>query len=157
MKNYYEILGLTQRANETEVKSAYRKLALKWHPDKHEEHNKEIAETKFKEITEAYQVLSDLRKRREYDMKSNSADFDFTPYFRNPQNIFDEFFGQENIVFSSEGGVRFISSSYIPLINSMSSGTPERRENNHRLQSFRVRHNVFENDFLSQINRFFRE
>ena len=62
MKNYYDILGVKKGANEDEIKSAFRKLAHKYHPDK-----KGGDETKFKEVSEAYSVLSDKKKRAEYD------------------------------------------------------------------------------------------
>jgi molecular chaperone DnaJ len=60
-KNYYDILGIDKKANKEEVKKAFRKLAQKYHPDKGG------SEDKFKEITEAYSILSDDTKRREYD------------------------------------------------------------------------------------------
>lgn len=64
MKNYYQILGVDHNASAEEIKKAYRNLALKWHPDK----NKSLqASAKFKEISEAYQVLSKQNKRMEYD------------------------------------------------------------------------------------------
>lgn len=66
MKDYYQVLGVSKSATEKDIKKAYRKLALKWHPDKNID-NKEEAEEKFKEISEAYQVLSDKDKKRQYD------------------------------------------------------------------------------------------
>jgi curved DNA-binding protein len=69
-KDYYKILGVERKATEDEVKRAYRKLALKYHPD-HNPDNKQ-AEEKFKEINEAYQVLSDPTKRARYDQLGES-------------------------------------------------------------------------------------
>jgi curved DNA-binding protein len=69
-KDYYKILGVERKASEEEVKRAYRKLALKYHPD-HNPDNKQ-AEDKFKEINEAYQVLSDPQKRARYDQLGES-------------------------------------------------------------------------------------
>lgn len=63
-KDYYKILGITKTAKDDEIKKAYRKMALRYHPDK----NKTIgAEEKFKEVAEAYEVLSDKKKRDVYD------------------------------------------------------------------------------------------
>jgi molecular chaperone DnaJ len=71
-RDYYEILGVTKSATDSEIKAAYRKMALKWHPDKNQ-NNKEEAEAKFKEINEAYQVLSDKQKRQTYDQFGHAA------------------------------------------------------------------------------------
>nr|MBP7497993.1 DnaJ domain-containing protein [Bacteroidales bacterium] len=64
-RDYYEVLGVSKDADEAQLKSAYRKLALKYHPDKNP-NNKE-AEEKFKEAAEAYEVLSNAEKRKNYD------------------------------------------------------------------------------------------
>ena len=64
-RDYYDILGVSKSANADEIKAAYRKLALKYHPDRNP-NNKE-AEEKFKEAAEAYEVLSDQEKRKRYD------------------------------------------------------------------------------------------
>ena len=69
-KDYYKILGVDRSASEDEIKRAYRKLALKYHPDRNPD-NKQ-AEEKFKEINEAYQVLSDQEKRARYDQLGES-------------------------------------------------------------------------------------
>lgn len=63
-KDYYKILGIQPGANEEEIKKAYRRMALKFHPDKNKDPN---AEEKFKEIAEAYEVLSDPKKKTVYD------------------------------------------------------------------------------------------
>lgn len=73
--DYYDILGVTKNASAEELKKAYRKQALEWHPDRHKD-DKEAAERRFKEINEAYQVLSDSQKRSAYDQFGHSA---FTP------------------------------------------------------------------------------
>lgn len=77
MKDYYEILGVSRNATQEEIKKAYRRLAHKYHPDKGGD------EEKFKEINEAYQVLSDPEKRRQYDAFGSAGfsgrqDFDFS-------------------------------------------------------------------------------
>ncbi|KAL2294130.1 hypothetical protein Nmel_007852 [Mimus melanotis] len=69
-KDYYKILGIQSGANEDEIKKAYRKMALKYHPDKNKDPN---AEEKFKEIAEAYDVLSDPKKRAVYDQYGEEA------------------------------------------------------------------------------------
>lgn len=107
-KNYYEILGVAKNARPEEVKSAYRKLAKQYHPDVNQ--NPQAGE-KFKQISEAYQVLSDPQKRQTYDQLGSSAfepgagfrpesvaweDLGFgfpTEGFRDPFEIFEEFFG----------------------------------------------------------------
>src|SRR3989304_5436067 len=69
-RDYYDILGVSKTASAAELKSAYRKLALEWHPDKNKSPE---AETKFKEINEAYQVLSDSKKKATYDQFGHAA------------------------------------------------------------------------------------
>lgn len=66
-EEYYEALGVSRSSTTDEIKKAYRKLALRWHPDKNLDH-KEIAETNFKKLSQAYEVLSDPKKRKIYDM-----------------------------------------------------------------------------------------
>lgn len=63
-KDYYKTLGIPKGSNEEEIKKAYRRMALRFHPDKNKDAN---AEEKFKEIAEAYEVLSDPKKRVVYD------------------------------------------------------------------------------------------
>ncbi len=69
-RDYYEILGVTKTASQAEIKAAYRKMALKYHPDKNKAQD---SEAKFKEINEAYQILSDDKKRQAYDQFGHAA------------------------------------------------------------------------------------
>ena len=90
-KDYYEVLGVPKDATEEQIRKAYKKLAIKWHPDKNPDNRKE-AEEKFKEIGEAYSVLSDPQKRNEYDNGGFSfVDFGFGDEF-DPMEIFKSFF-----------------------------------------------------------------
>jgi molecular chaperone DnaJ len=70
-RDYYEVLGLRRGASEQEIKRAYRRLARKYHPDVNP--GSKPAETKFKEISEAYEVLSNPEKRRRYDQVGHEA------------------------------------------------------------------------------------
>lgn len=69
-RDYYEVLGVNRNASAAELKSSYRKLALKWHPDRNKEAG---AEAKFKEINEAYEVLSNADKKAKYDQFGHAA------------------------------------------------------------------------------------
>lgn len=108
--DYYKILGVNKSATDEEIKKAYRKLALKHHPDKNPD-NREAAEKKFKEISEAYEVLSDAQKRAIFDqygeeglkggmpgggmgggMGGEGGSFRFHG-FSDPNDIFKQFFG----------------------------------------------------------------
>ncbi len=70
-RDYYEVLGVTKSATEAELKAAFRKLAMKYHPDKNQ--GDDTAEAKFKEINEAYEVLRDAQKRAAYDRMGHAA------------------------------------------------------------------------------------
>ena len=69
--DYYEILGVNRDASDADIKSAFRKLAKQYHPDLHP--NDKEAEKKFKDINEAYEVLSDEKKRAQYDQFGHAA------------------------------------------------------------------------------------
>ena len=70
-RDYYEVLGVNKSANKDEIKKAYRKLALKYHPDKNK--GNKGAEEKFKEASEAYHVLSDDKRKANYDQFGHAA------------------------------------------------------------------------------------
>jgi molecular chaperone DnaJ len=115
-KDYYEILGVDKNASKTDIKKAYRKLALKYHPDKNP--NKD-AEEKFKDISEAYAVLYDDEKKKLYDMYGHAginqqfsqedifrgADFGdiFSGFDFNINDIFERFFGHGMGGFNQRG------------------------------------------------------
>lgn len=173
MVDYYSALELSKTATPQEIKQAYRKLALRWHPDKNLD-KKEEAEKRFKEINEAYEVLSDEKKRKIYDQYgkegldgggkrmrrhyhgrgADSSFDDFTPFFqfsfRNPEDVFREFFGGDPFADffgnnldgknhnGSSGGLRtrdpfqgpfqgsgFAFGSFPFLFNDMHSGFPD--------------------------------
>lgn len=89
--DYYDILGVSKGASADEIKKAYRKQALEWHPDRHQG-DKEAAEKRFKEINESYQVLSDPQKKAAFDQYGHAA---FTPGGGAPGgNPFSGFGGQ---------------------------------------------------------------
>ncbi|MCV4785176.1 DnaJ domain-containing protein, partial [Escherichia coli] len=66
-KDFYDILGVNRDASDDEIKKAYRKLAMKYHPDRNQGDKAKEAEEKFKEAKEAYEILSDPKKRAAYD------------------------------------------------------------------------------------------
>uniref|UniRef100_A0A0D9UYV0 J domain-containing protein n=1 Tax=Leersia perrieri TaxID=77586 RepID=A0A0D9UYV0_9ORYZ len=137
--DYYKVLGVDRGASDDDLKKAYRKLAMKWHPDKNPTSKKE-AEAKFKQISEAYEVLSDPQKRTIYDQLgeeglkgqpppgaggpeassfypggAHSTSFQFNP--RSAEDIFAEFFGVHG-PFSSMGGMP------MPSVSSGMRGDP---------------------------------
>ncbi|KAG8086843.1 hypothetical protein GUJ93_ZPchr0010g9336 [Zizania palustris] len=106
--DYYNVLKVNRNATEEDLKKSYRRMAMKWHPDKNPGDNKDEAEAKFKKISEAYEVLSDPQKRAIYDQygeeglkasadagcsssKNGPGNHRFNP--RNAEDVFAEFFG----------------------------------------------------------------
>ncbi|WP_185869682.1 DnaJ C-terminal domain-containing protein [Blattabacterium cuenoti] len=100
-KDYYEVLGIARNASSEEIKKAYRKLAIKYHPDKNLD-NKKNAEEKFKEAAEAYEILSNTEKRKRYDKfghsgvkgSSSSSEMNMEDIFANFGDIFADAFGE---------------------------------------------------------------
>ncbi len=93
-KDYYEVLGVPRNASEEDIKKAFRKLAFQYHPDRNKDHG---AEARFKEINEAYQVLSDAEKRGTYDRFGHAGPAGESPFhgfdFGGFGDIFESFFG----------------------------------------------------------------
>ena len=99
-KDYYDILGVEKTADETQIKRAYRKLAIKFHPDKNKAKN---AEEAFKKINQAFSVLSDKNKRKNYDMFGTEEGISTADF--NPFDIFEQFFRDiDGTGFSGFGG-----------------------------------------------------
>lgn len=108
-RDYYEVLGVAQNASASDIKSAYRKLAMKYHPDRNPDDAS--AEDKFKEASEAYEVLSDNDKRGRYDRFGhqgvNSQGFqDVNDIFSSFGSIFEDFFGFSGAAGGGRGRVR---------------------------------------------------
>ncbi|GAB6029915.1 DnaJ sub B member 9 [Chamberlinius hualienensis] len=111
-KDYYEILGVSRDATDRQIKKAFHKLATKYHPDKNKE---KTAEEKFREIAQAYEILSDSEKRKQYDRFGESAfnnnggaqqqpfSFDFNEFFKG----FDEGFGNPHHFGNERNNFRF--------------------------------------------------
>jgi DnaJ-class molecular chaperone len=116
-KDYYEILGISKNATNDDIKKAYRKLALKWHPDKNN-NNTEESKKYFQEICNAYQVLIDPVKRRSYDLTGCDNDIK-----TNPHEVFNSFFESVfgNEFFSEKGKLNsFINSPEVEVFLTMS-------------------------------------
>jgi DnaJ-class molecular chaperone len=130
-KDFYQVLGVTKNADAKELKKAYRKLALKWHPDKNQD-NVEEAQAKFQEISEAYDILSDPKKKEIYDQygeeglksggnfgQSSPEGYQFYQFSQtDAENLFRKFFegfgndshfsfGSDNFQFFSNGNSSF--------------------------------------------------
>jgi len=150
-KDYYSILGVTKNASSDEIKKAYRKLALKYHPDRNK--GDKVSEDKFKEVTKAYEVLSDTQKKQTYDQfgeaafeqgaggggnpfaggfggqqgpftytySSNAGGFDFGG-FSDPFDIFEQFFGGGN-PFSGQSQRRQAYSLTISFMDAVKGAT----------------------------------
>jgi DnaJ-class molecular chaperone len=151
-RDYYDVLGVSKSASADELKKAYRKLALEWHPDRNKSSE---AEAKFKEINEAYQVLSDPQKKQAYDQFGHSAfsgagqpgggaggwsqqgPFSYyyssggsNPFadfsgFSDPFEIFEQFFGGGTNPFGRRAAKKPHYSLRIPFLTAIRGGTEE--------------------------------
>ena len=111
-RDYYEVLSVQKNASKDDIKKAYRKLAIQYHPDKNP--GNKAAEEKFKEATEAYEVLSDDQKKQAYDQfgfagvegMGGSTPHDFSQTFRGFEDIFGDFSGIFDTIFGGGAGRR---------------------------------------------------
>jgi len=145
--DYYKILGISKNASSVEIKKAYRKLAIKYHPDKNKE-NKEAAAEKFKEIAEAYDVLSDEDKKRNYDQFGTTG-INNNPHMsqQHAQEMFSTFFGGQD-PFNM-----FFNDNFTPGFQINIDGNSFNLGGNH--PSFRRSNNVFrrQNSFNERIDK----
>ena len=116
-RDYYEILGVKKNASDEEIKKAYRKLALKYHPDRNQG-NKD-AEERFKEVSEAYAVLSDKKKKQEYDAVGYSG--------------FHRRYSQEDIFRGFDIGDLFKFDTVVPVAFRVAARKPREPEREVRL------------------------
>ena len=90
-KDLYKVLGVSKTATEKELKKAFRRLSIQWHPDRHQDNKKE-AQKKFIEIANAYEILKDPKKRAEYDQGGDNFNFDDTFANKHSHEDFDKMF-----------------------------------------------------------------
>lgn len=112
----YEILEVEESASSNEIKKAYRKLALRYHPDKVTEEEREEAEQKFKEISQAYEILIDEVKRERYDTFGSADDLRGGPDYDYDGRGYDDFFG--------DGAQEFTANDFYNFFNNMNGGVP---------------------------------
>lgn len=114
-KDYYKILGVKKNATQDEIKKAYRKLAVKFHPDRNK--GSKDAEAKFKDIAEAYSILSDEKKRKEYDTPKSSFNFESGSNggFDEFDDIFNHFRGGDFNFDFGDGGTQQLRGSSIKI------------------------------------------
>ena len=123
MENYYNILNVSNNADEDQIKQAYRTLAMKYHPDKNPD--SKTAEEKFKRISEAYSVLSDPQKRRDYDLSMSSP-------FSSSSRTYT--YGQDTNPFGDD----IFSSNWWKNWRNVRSENAKKREKISRSEAFRI-------------------
>jgi DnaJ-class molecular chaperone len=138
--SYYEILGVSSSANISEIRKAYRQLALQWHPDKNQ-NNKKEAEEKFREISKAYEILSDPEKRRIFDESRTKGisnnDWTSNFIFRDPTELFNEIFSAFNDInkrFSSQTNRSSQQSNFSDFFHTRVFHTPRGSSSNEDIQ-----------------------
>ena len=131
---FYKELELPNNASDDEIKKAYKKLAIKYHPDKNPD-NKDEAETKFKKISEAYQALSDKEKYMKENMASSSRRSEMHPGFIDPNQLFKQFFEMDmNNPFNGNMNIR-IGKVRIPQSGSVMRSSNIRFQNGKKIET----------------------
>ena len=133
--NYYNVLEVSKSATSEDIRKAYRKQALRWHPDKNPS-QQDLALSKFKQISEAYEILSDCKKRSEYDQNGELHSFNpsstqiYRPFqaspafsFRDPLEVFREFCDSLEAQGEKIGPLELLSG--LQMLESLSQNTPE--------------------------------
>lgn len=155
-ENYYDVLNVDKNASEDDIKKSYRKLAVKYHPDKNIE-NKDIADYNFKKINEAYSVLSDKQKKTEYDygnfnsfnsMSSNDATDIFNTFFSTnstESSIFTSFNSYSNIPTSTF--FSFDNNNNLNNYNNIFNNFPL-KNNNIKFDNFKIETSIILKDLI---------
>lgn len=112
MIDLYEVLGVTSAASSSDIKKAYRKLALRYHPDKVSEEERVEAELKFKEVSHAYEILGDEEKRNHYDVYGSSDDIPMNGDFNFSGNPYENFYG-------GHGGAEYAAEDFANFFSGM--------------------------------------
>lgn len=132
-KDYYKVLGVSKKASQQEIKKVFRKLAIKYHPDKNPDDKS--AEEKFKEINEAYEVVGDPEKRKKYDELGEN----WKNYQRSGQGDFDSFKSQQtdrrgSYYYGGDASDFFGSGDFSDFFNTMFGGRSQQRRSKRRSQ-----------------------
>jgi DnaJ-class molecular chaperone len=145
--NHYQILEIDKTATIQEIKTSYRKLSLKYHPDKSEEKDKIENEKKFKEITEAYSVLSDPDKRNKYDNPSQPQPFIQNRQFININDIMRQMMNQFLNISNGSNGSNMNQFN----INIMPNGQQMTRINIKDVNGKKIKETIIQQNGITQI------
>lgn len=156
MKNYYEILEVNETASEETINKVYKFLAKKYHPDVNPE-NKEFAEAKFKEISEAYEILSDSEKRTSYDAELKEFKESQSPTF-NPE----DFENLKAYCIELENQIEYLQ-NYTATLQQQNHSTPHSNYNNpqqsysNNQQAYNTVNNTYNQNYNDAVNQAYNE